>query len=234
MSDDIAKLTAQVSAKDNTPGLQVNHLSVAFHIDEGRVPAVSDVSFSIALGRITALVGESGSGKSVTSLALMRLLPGSTHQTGSRQTVTGSARFIARFIARQGRAVDLLSELRERLHQTLPFISHDLDVVAYLCDRMVVLCLGRVKEVSPSAALFEAPLHAYTRALLAASPKPDPRMPLQPVVLQGDIPSPIDTPSGCVFRTRCPQAQAACAERLPTLEERAPGRWVACLRKDLA
>ena len=89
----------------NAPRLQVSHLSVAFHTDEGRVPAVSDVSFSIAPGRTTALVGESGSGKSVTSLALMRLLPGSTHQTGTRQTVTGSARFIDR----EGTAVDLLS-----------------------------------------------------------------------------------------------------------------------------
>ena len=105
MSDDITQANAEVSAKDSTPRLQVNHLSVAFHTDEGRVPAVSDVSFSIAPGRITALLGESGSGKSVTSLALMRLLPGSTHQTGSRQTVTGSARFVAR----DGRAVDLLS-----------------------------------------------------------------------------------------------------------------------------
>ena len=133
----------------------------------------------------------------------------------------------------QAQVLNLLCDLRERLRLTMLFISHDLDVVAYLCDRVVVLYLGRVMEVAPTAALFEAPLHPYTRALLAASPKPDPTVPLQPVVLQGDIPSPIDPPSGCVFRTRCPQAQAACAEQIPTLEERAPGRWVACLRHDL-
>ena len=84
------------------------------------------------------------------------------------------------------------------------FISHDLDVVEYLCDRVVVLYLGRVMEVAPTAELFAQPLHPYTQALLAASPKPDPELKSERIALQGDIPSPVNPPSGCVFRTRCP------------------------------
>ena len=98
------------------------------------------------------------------------------------------------------------------------FISHDLDVVEYLCDRVVVLYLGRVMEVATTDALFARPLHPYTQALLAASPKPDPLIATAHVPLKGDIPSPIAPPSGCVFRTRCPHAIEACAQTVPALE----------------
>jgi len=133
----------------------------------------------------------------------------------------------------QSQVINLLADLRERLSLTMLFISHDLDVVEYLCDRVVVLYLGKVMEVSSTAELFERPLHPYTRALLAASPKPDPLLPNDHLALQGDIPSPMSPPSGCVFRTRCPHAIGACAQAVPPLEERAPGRFSACIRKDL-
>ncbi|MBT9502154.1 MAG: ABC transporter ATP-binding protein [Burkholderiaceae bacterium] len=133
----------------------------------------------------------------------------------------------------QAQVVNLLCDLRERLKLTMLFISHDLDVVEYLCDRVVVLYLGRVMEVASTQELFERPLHPYTKALLAASPKPDPEIKTERIVLKGDIPSPIDPPSGCVFRTRCPQAVAACADTRPELEEIRPGRWVACSRREL-
>jgi peptide/nickel transport system ATP-binding protein len=111
------------------------------------------------------------------------------------------------------------------------FISHDLDVVQYLCERVVVLYLGRVMEVAPTQALFDAPAHPYTQALLGAAPIPDPAQPAPSVVLQGDPPSPLNPPSGCVFRTRCPHAIAACAEQVPELVPMAQvGRSVACLR----
>jgi len=129
--------------------------------------------------------------------------------------------------------VNLLIDLRERLKLTMLFISHDLDVVEYLCDRVVVLYLGRVMEVAGTRELFERPLHPYTQALLAASPKPDPEHKTERIVLKGDIPSPVDPPSGCVFRTRCPHAIAACAEARPPLAEAMPGRWSACIRTDL-
>jgi len=133
----------------------------------------------------------------------------------------------------QSQVVNLLCDLRERLKLTMLFISHDLDVVEYLCDRVVVLYLGRVMEVARTDELFERPLHPYTQALLAASPKPDPQIKTVRVPLKGDIPSPIDPPSGCVFRTRCPHAVAACEHQIPPLEEVRPGRWSACIRKDL-
>jgi peptide/nickel transport system ATP-binding protein len=133
----------------------------------------------------------------------------------------------------QAQVINLLADLRERLKLTMLFISHDLDVVEYLCDRVVVLYLGKVMEVAPTAALFEAPRHPYTRALLAASPKPDPTVACERVALQGDIPSPVAPPSGCVFRTRCPHAIEACAQHVPPLEEIAPGRWSACIRKEI-
>lgn len=133
----------------------------------------------------------------------------------------------------QSQVVNLLMELRERFKLTMLFISHDLDVVEYLCDRVVVLYLGRVMEVAETRALYEQPLHPYTRALLAASPQPDPEAPHRPVPLQGDIPSPLNPPSGCVFRTRCPHAEALCAVSVPPLTEVRPGRFSACWRQEL-
>jgi peptide/nickel transport system ATP-binding protein len=132
----------------------------------------------------------------------------------------------------QAQIINLLADLRERLSLTMLFISHDLDVVEYLCDRVVVLYLGRVMEIAPTAELFARPLHPYTQALLAASPKPDPLIESVAVPLKGDIPSPMAPPSGCVFRTRCPHAIEACAGIVPPLEARGPGRFSACIRTD--
>jgi peptide/nickel transport system ATP-binding protein len=132
----------------------------------------------------------------------------------------------------QSQVINLLADLRERLSLTMLFISHDLDVVEYLCDRVVVLYLGHVMEIAPTAELFARALHPYTQALLAASPKPDPLIESVAVPLKGDIPSPVNPPSGCVFRTRCPHAIEACARTVPPLDEHAPGRFSACIRTD--
>ena len=133
----------------------------------------------------------------------------------------------------QSQVINLLADLRERLSLTMLFISHDLDVVEYLCDRVVVLYLGKVMEVASTAELYARPMHPYTRALLAASPKPDPTIATEHVPLQGDIPSPIAPPSGCVFRTRCPHAIDACAQAVPALDEVGTDHQVACIRKEL-
>lgn len=132
----------------------------------------------------------------------------------------------------QAQIVNLLISLREQLGLTLLFISHDLDVVQYLCDRVVVLYLGRVMEIAPTADLFASPAHPYTRALLSAAPIPDPAQPAPRVDLQGDPPSPLNPPSGCVFRTRCPHAVATCAETVPELTPTTAGRLVACWRHE--
>ena len=131
----------------------------------------------------------------------------------------------------QAQVVNLIGELKARFGLTLLFISHDLDVVEFLCDRVIVLYLGRIMESAPTTALYSRPSHPYTRALLAASPVPDPaRRQAQRPLLHGDIPSPAAPPSGCVFRTRCPLAEPACALTVPALREIAPGHWRACLR----
>ena len=113
------------------------------------------------------------------------------------------------------------------------FISHDLDVVEYLCDRVVVLYLGKVMEVAATGELFARPLHPYTQALSPPRPGPTRSRSATRRLLQGDIPSPIDPPSGCVFRTRCPLRHRACASEVPPLREVAPGRFKACIRDDL-
>jgi peptide/nickel transport system ATP-binding protein len=133
----------------------------------------------------------------------------------------------------QAQVINLLSDLREKFGLTMLFISHDLDVVEYLCDRIVVLYLGKVMEVAPAKALYRSPQHPYTQALLDASPRPDPEKRRARRLLQGDIPSPINPPSGCVFRTRCPYALDACATTIPLLREVAAGHFKACIRDDL-
>jgi oligopeptide transport system ATP-binding protein len=133
----------------------------------------------------------------------------------------------------QAQVVNLLHGLKRRLGLTLLFIAHDLAVVEYISDRIVVMYLGRVMESAPARELCRNPKHPYTEALLSAVPVPDPDRKGKRIVLQGDIPSPINPPSGCVFRTRCPYAIAACAERVPEPREVAPGHVKACIRDDI-
>ncbi|TCT04121.1 ABC transporter ATP-binding protein [Paralcaligenes ureilyticus] len=130
----------------------------------------------------------------------------------------------------QAQVINLLGDIKDRLGLTMLLISHDLDVVEYLCDRVVVLYLGRVVEIAPTQKLYTQALHPYTQALLAASPTPDPEVARPVQVLEGDLPSPANPPSGCVFRTRCPLAEARCAQADMTLREHSPGHWQACWR----
>ena len=132
----------------------------------------------------------------------------------------------------QAQVLNLLGELQKKLGLTLLFIAHDLSVVEYLCDEVVVLYLGRVMERGPSKLVYAAPRHPYTKALLATAPVPDPTRLRMHVPLKGDIPSPIAPPSGCVFRTRCPEAIAACAQTVPPVVEIGGGHHVACIRHD--
>jgi peptide/nickel transport system ATP-binding protein len=133
----------------------------------------------------------------------------------------------------QAQVVNLMQDLQRELGLAILFIAHDLAVVQYISDRIVVVYLGRVMEVAPSDDLYRNPRHPYTRALLDAAPVPDPTLRRQRVLLEGDIPSPVNPPSGCVFRTRCPYAIADCARVVPPLEEVAPGHSKACIRDDI-
>jgi oligopeptide/dipeptide ABC transporter ATP-binding protein len=131
----------------------------------------------------------------------------------------------------QAQVVNLLRELQQKLGLTLLFISHDLGVVEYVSDHVAVMYLGRIVEMAPAAELYRNPVHPYTEALLSAAPIPDPAAKRGRIVLQGEIPSPINPPSGCVFRTRCPIAVKACAEVVPPLEAVSPGHVKACIRR---
>ncbi len=130
----------------------------------------------------------------------------------------------------QAQIINLLQDLRRELGLSLLFIGHDLSVIEFLCDRVIVLYLGRVMEMGTAAELYSNPRHPYTRALLDAAPVPDPTVRRERITLKGDLPSPVNPPSGCVFRTRCPYAIDACAEVVPPLETAANGHRVACIR----
>jgi oligopeptide/dipeptide ABC transporter ATP-binding protein len=131
----------------------------------------------------------------------------------------------------QAQVVNLLRELKSQLHLTMLFIAHDLGVVEYLSDHVIVMYLGRIMEIAPARELYRNPIHPYTEALLSAIPIPDPEVRRDRIILEGETPSPIDPPSGCVFRTRCPIAVAECAHVVPPLEEVSPGHFKACIRR---
>ena len=128
----------------------------------------------------------------------------------------------------QAQILNLLAELQQSFGLTLVFISHDLKVVRHLCDRVVVMYLGRILEEAPTKTLFTEPQHPYTRALLSAIPVPDPRKRTETSLPEGDPPSPINPPPGCSFHPRCPHAMRICKERLPELRSVAAGHNVAC------
>ncbi len=131
----------------------------------------------------------------------------------------------------QAQVVNLLQDLKEDLGLALLFIAHDLAVVEYISDTVIVMYLGRIMEMAPAKELYANPIHPYTEALLSAIPTPDPTVKRERILLRGDIPSPIDPPSGCVFRTRCPLAVEDCKHIVPPLEEVAPGHFKACIRR---
>ncbi|MDV6228463.1 ABC transporter ATP-binding protein [Nitratireductor aquimarinus] len=132
----------------------------------------------------------------------------------------------------QAQVLNLLLDLRERRNLTMLFIAHDLSVVEYLCDQIIVMYLGRLVEKGPSRPLYSDPRHPYTRALLSAIPVPDPARDHSRTILRGDIPSPLDPPSGCVFRTRCPHAADICTEGVPAPVETGPGHHSFCKRTE--
>jgi oligopeptide/dipeptide ABC transporter ATP-binding protein len=131
----------------------------------------------------------------------------------------------------QSQVLNLLADLQEQFHLTYLFISHDLKVVEHVSNRVAVMYLGRVVEMATSIELYESPYHPYSEALLSASPIPDPSFETREIILEGDVPSPINPPTGCHFNTRCPYVVDQCRQPPPpALEEVTVGHWTRCWR----
>jgi oligopeptide transport system ATP-binding protein len=162
---------------------------------------------------------------------------GQRQRIGIARALAGEPTFIvcdepiaALDVSIQAQVVNLLRRLQKQLGLTYLFISHDLSMVRYISDRVVVMYLGKIAEMADRQTLYHEPLHPYTKALLSAVPVADPKKERerQQIILEGDIPSPANPPKGCNFNTRCPEVFARCYEEDPELREVAPGHWCAC------
>jgi oligopeptide/dipeptide ABC transporter ATP-binding protein len=129
----------------------------------------------------------------------------------------------------QSQVLNLMVDLQKELNLSYMFISHDLSVVQHISDRVAVMYLGKIVEIADVEELYRNPLHPYTKALLTSVPIPDPTQKRERIILQGDLPSPINPPSGCPFHTRCPVATPECKVEVPELREKAMGHWAACI-----
>lgn len=128
----------------------------------------------------------------------------------------------------QGQVINLLQDLQERYNLTYLFISHDLSVVEHIGQRVAVMYLGRIVEISSNERIYKNPKHPYTQALISASPIPNPKLKRDRIILEGDVPSPLEPPPGCHFHPRCPRAFEPCKQKIPELKEKEPNHLVRC------
>ena len=189
------------------------------------------------LGRIYDLMDAVGLNRNFVNRYPHEFSGGQRQRIGIARALALNPRFIvcdepiaALDVSIQAQVVNLLEELQDRLGLTYLFISHDLSMVRHIADRVAVMYLGQIAELAPRDALYDAPLHPYTEALLSAVNEPDPREAAQRnrIILKGDVPSPANPPRGCNFCTRCPKVMEICREVEPEFREVRPGHHVAC------
>ena len=128
----------------------------------------------------------------------------------------------------QAQVINLLAQLKDQMNLSYLFIAHDLSVVEHISDRVAVMYLGRIVELTTDRELYRNPLHPYSQALLSAVPIPDPEVHKQKILLQGDVPSPMNPPTGCTFHTRCPECEDICSQEIPVFKNVGGEHWVAC------
>ena len=128
----------------------------------------------------------------------------------------------------QAQVINLLAQLQEQMNLSYLFIAHDLSVVEHISDRVAVMYLGRIVELATDKDLYQNPLHPYSQALLSAVPIPDPEISRQKILLQGDVPNPLNPPTGCTFHTRCPERMDRCSQEIPVFKNMENEHWVAC------
>ncbi len=188
------------------------------------------------LARIYELMDKVGLNRAFANRYPFAFSGGQRQRIGIARALALNPRFIvcdepiaALDVSIQAQVVNLLEDLQDRLGLTYLFISHDLSMVRHIADRVAVMYLGQIAEISPRDDLYANPLHPYAEALLSAVPEPDPNgAARQRIILKGDVPSPANPPKGCNFCTRCPKVMPVCREIEPKLAEAAPGRMVAC------
>lgn len=187
------------------------------------------------LSKVAAILEEVGLGTDVLHRYAFEFSGGQRQRVGIARALVLNPSLVvadeavsALDVSIQAQVINLLAELRRKRRLTYLFIAHDLSVVKHISDRVAVMYLGRLAETAPTEDLFFRPLHPYTEALLSAAPVPEPGKKRGRIILKGDVPSPLNPPTGCAFHPRCPRAMERCAREVPNLTEQGKDREVAC------
>ena len=239
-SGDLRRLRRQMQIVFQDPFSSLNpRMSIGAIVREG-LTIHKLAEGSAADARVKQLLEEVGLRPEYASRYPHEFSGGQRQRVGIARALSVEPKFIvcdepvsALDVSVQAQVVNLLQDLQRDRGLAYLFIAHDLSVVEHIADRVAVMYLGHIVELAPVDALYTTPTMPYTQALLSAVPAPDPGVKRERILLAGDVPSPANPPSGCVFHPRCqhPARDAACAVIVPPLEEKAPGHWVACIKQ---